>query len=200
MARKVTTKRLSSGKYVDLQNLTVEDVDIKDISQSLNYIYRFTGHYKSKPPLTVAQHTRLAVYLSTIVFPNDLTVKFDVLLHDFPEYITGDIATPLKYIFGPQFKDYEHGIEKIVYEALWKIDTPFTHEIYEQRKICDLLALDIERRNIWADPSGKEQWPEIPMESLFSVKEKKEVFDKIQNDRFVDIEKMYKDILKEING
>jgi hypothetical protein len=143
MARKVTTKRLSSGKYVDLQNLTVEDVDIKDISQSLNYIYRFTGHYKSKPPLTVAQHTRLAVYLSTIVFPNDLTVKFDVLLHDFPEYITGDIATPLKYIFGPQFKDYEHGIEKIVYEALWKIDTPFTHEIYEQRKICDLLALNV---------------------------------------------------------
>lgn len=197
MSRKVSTKRLSSGKYVDLANLTVDDIDIKDISRSLNYIYRFTGHFKDKEPLTVAQHLRLAAYLSRIVFPNDKVTEFDVVLHDMPEAYTGDIATPLKYLFGGEFKEYEHGVEKVVYDKLWTISTSFTHEIYEQRKICDLLALDIERRNIWSSANGKEQWPTIPLEGIFSVKEKKEIFDKIQKDRFVDIEDMYNQILKE---
>lgn len=199
MSRAVTTKRLSSGKYVNLAKLGVHDIDIKDISQSLNYIYRFTGHFKDKEPLTVAQHTRLAVHLSKIVFPNDKTVELDVTLHDFAEAYTGDIATPLKYIFGPDFKTFEQNVEEIIYKKLWVGDIPFSHEIYEQRKICDLLALDIERRNIWASQLGKEQWPPIPFEGLFSVKEKQNIFDTIQKDRFVDIEAMYLKIKKEVN-
>lgn len=194
----VATKRLSSGVYVDLANLTPDDIDIKDINTSLNYIYRFTGHFKDKEPLTVAQHTKLAVQVARIIFPDDLVIEFDVTIHDFAESYTGDIATPLKKLFGSQFKDYEKQIEEVVYEKLWTIEQPFSKEIYERRKICDLLALDIERRNIWSSPVGKAQWPEIPMERVFSTKEKNKMFDEIQSERFVDLEQMYNEIRSKI--
>lgn len=197
MKRIASSKRLSTGKYVDLSNLSVDDINIKDISRSLNYIYRFTGHWKDKEPLTVAQHTRLAVHLSRIIFPNDKVVELDVTIHDFPEAYTGDIATPLKKLFGTQFKDYEYEIEKVVYDKFWVADVEHSKEIYESRKICDLLALDIERRNIWSSPQGKDHWPDIPMEGIFSSKEKKELFDMIQKDRFVDLEGMYTRIAME---
>lgn len=190
----ITTKRLSSGKYVDLGNLKVEDINIKDINTSLNYIYRFTGHSKDKEPLTVAQHTQLAVFLSRKLFPDDLITEFDVTIHDFPEAYTGDIATPLKQLFGKEYKQYEEDIEAVVYAKLWTPVTAFTHEIYEKRKVCDLLALDIERRNIWSSNQGKSEWPDIQFEGMFSSKEKRELFDNIQQDRFVNLENMYNDI------
>lgn len=191
----ITTKRLSSGRYVDLGNLKTEDINIKDINTSLNYIYRFTGHSKDKEPLTVAQHTQLAVFLSRRLFPDDLVTEFDVTIHDFPEAYTGDIATPLKQLFGKEYKQYEEDIEAVVYAKLWTPVTAFNHEIYEKRKVCDLLALDIERRNIWNSNYGKNEWPEIPFEGIFSSKEKKELFDTIQKNRFVDLESMYNRIV-----
>ena len=196
MKRTASSKRLSLGKYVNLSELTKDDIDIADISRSLNYIYRFTGHWKDKEPLTVAQHTRLAVHLSGILFPDDALIKLDVTIHDFAEAYTGDVATPLKKLFGIGFKDYEKAIEDVVYEKLWVASSPHTKEIYEARKICDLLALDIERRNLWSSQTGKDNWPDIPHEGLFSVKEKKDIFDTIAKERYVDIEAMYYDAIK----
>jgi len=196
MTRNVHTKRLSSGKYIDLGNLTTDDIDLNDINRALNYIYRFTGHFKDKEPLTVAQHLKLSDRIRSMIYPDDYVLELDVKIHDFPEAYTGDIATPLKYLFGPQFKDYEHGVERVVYDKLWVINTPFTYEIYENRKVCDLLALDIERRNIWADQKGKDQWPAIPLPTLFSQKERKELFDWAQSERHVNLIRMYDEAIE----
>lgn len=196
MKRNPATKRLSSGKYIDLSDLKVEDVSLTDIDRSLNLIHRFTGHWKDNKPLTVAQHTRLVVHVSKILFPGDTVTEFDCTIHDFPEAYTGDIATPLKKLFGQQFKDYETKIEDTVYEKLYVPVTGFDldKETYEKRKVCDLLALDIERRSIWRDNTSKQHWPDIPMDTILPNKEKHALYVWAAEPEHVDLVAMYNDI------
>lgn len=206
MTHIVSTKRLSSGKYVDLSNLSIDDVDINDISRSLNYIYRFTGHWKDNEPLTVAEHTLLVIEICTKLFPEDLETRLDCVIHDFAESYTGDVATPLKRLFGQAFKDYEGAIEDIIYAKFYTpvIGHDLTKETYEKRKICDLLALDIERRAMWADQKGKHHWPEIPMEATFKKDEKNSIYRSIKDrssfTNGVDIKLMYDVVVAQINN
>lgn len=200
MTHIVSTKRLSSGKYVDLAQLNKHDVDIDDINRSLNYIYRFTGHWKDNPPLTVAQHTKLVHRLAIELFPDDLETELDCVVHDFPETFTGDIATPLKKLFGSQFKDYEGKIEDTVYAKLYDpvVGHKLTKEVYQQRKICDLLALDIERRAIWLDQTGKAHWPDIPKESFATMKEKRTYYEWAIATRDVNLRELYYGVVNKI--
>ena len=200
MKRNQATKRLSSGKYIDLSSLKVEDVDINDIDKSLNLIHRFTGHWKDNKPLTVAQHTRLVVHLSKIVFPGDVLTELDCTIHDFPEAYTGDIATPLKKLFGQQFKDYENEIEDTVYAALYDpvAGLSLDKEIYEKRKVCDLLALDIERRSIWKDKTSKTHWPDIPMDTILSTKEKYALYNWAAEPEHVSLVALYNDAVNKV--
>lgn len=173
-------KRMASGKYLDLANLQPEDILLSDINTSLNTIYRFTGHYKDAKPLTVAQHTRLVMWFSERVFPGDDAVLFDCLLHDMPEAYYGDVATPWKHLVGDSLRQWQNKIDATVYERLWVLDEPFTEEIEQKRKVCDLLALDVERRTMWRDQKGKNLWPETPSAMAMSVKEKEDLFFEMQ--------------------
>ena len=189
-------KRVSSGKYVDLNELVPEDVDIEDINNSLNYIYRFTGHHKDREPLTVAQHTKLVMNLCDILYPDDLVTKFDCLLHDMPEAFYGDIATPLKRKFGDQYREYANLIDDVVYKKLWIINAEFNEDIYNRRKVCDGISLDIERRIMWADQRGKDLWPDAPR--FASIKEKETMFDEVANIRFINLVDEYENLLGRI--
>jgi len=192
-------KRMASGKYIDLNNFTEKDVSITDINTALNSIVRFGGHYKERKPLTVAQHTNLVVALSKRLFPDEPEVHFDSLLHDFPETYYGDVATPLKQIFGDVYRNYVRGIDGIVYNALWK-DYPYIKDyniIHQKTKICDMLALDIERRAMWDSQIGKSFWPVINLSGIeksaveFSMEEKLDMFSDVAK-YHPDLEQMYK--------
>ena len=187
-------KRMASGKYLDLANLQPEDILLSDINTSLNTIYRFTGHYKDAKPLTVAQHTRLVMWFAERVFPGDDAVLFDCLLHDMPEAYYGDVATPWKHLVGDSLRQWQNKIDATVYERLWFLDEPFTEEIEQKRKVCDLLALDVERRTMWRDQKGKSLWPETPPAMAMSVSEKETVFFEMQAVDF-DLEEAYNRLL-----
>lgn len=185
-------KRVSSGKYVDLSNLAVEDIDLGDINNSLNFLYRFTGHFKDVEPLTVAQHTWLVMDICRHLFPGDKATEFDCLLHDMPEAYYGDIATPLKRLFGDAYKNYTSSVDKVVYEKLWKLEEPFSDDIKEKRKVCDLLSLDIERRTMWSSPRGKDLWPEVPQGlEGFTQEKKRQWFMKAKERQKIDLVKLY---------
>jgi len=191
-------KRVSSGRYVDLNNLTVDDVDITDISKSLNYLYRFTGHHKDVEPLTVAQHTNLVMKISEILYPDDFVLKFDCLLHDAPECFYGDIATPLKQKFGQVYKDYVLTIDSIVYKKLWLLNEDSSlvdKNLHKRRKECDGISLDIERRIMWKDQRGKDHWPEV--ESPFSMKDNKRLFDEVSEYRIFNMADKYNEMISD---
>ena len=195
----VAPKRLSGGKYVDLNNFTEKDVSIDDIDRSLNYIYRFTGHWKDKPPLTVAQHSLLTTWVAEDLFPDEPEVAFDCLLHDMPEAYYGDIATPVKKLLKSDYRKFVDQVDTAVYNALWKIPQPFTEEVESKRKICDLVALDIERRSMWESTYGKVHWPDIPNENFYSTRQKKYLFDVAQSHPTVPLKMNYEYMMEYLN-
>lgn len=189
----IAPKRMASGKYIDLMNLTVDDIDLDDINVALNWTYRFNGHHKDNPPLTVAQHTWLCCDLATQVFPGEDDVWFDCLLHDMPEAYYGDISTPFKRALGADLKKITNPIDCLLYEKLWGELPENYSEIASKRKVCDLLALDIERRSMWIDQRGKDLWPETPDVFNVSLKRKQSIYDDLRLMDFVDLKALYKE-------
>jgi hypothetical protein len=186
-------KRLSSGRYVDLSNITAKDIDIEDIVKPLNLIYRFTGHWKDKKPLTVAQHTLLTYNIAVELFPDEPDVHLDCIIHDWGEAYYGDIATPLKQILKPEQVKSIKAIDQSIFEIFWEHSLDYTQETYQKRKMCDMISLDIERRNMWQNQRGKALWPQPPKSKItnLSLEDKQEIFDEMQAIAFVDLEALY---------
>lgn len=153
-------KRVASGKYVDLNNLKPEDIDLYDIEVALNNIIRFTGHHKDTKPLTVAQHSVLVCELSRMYEPDDGELHRAALIHDFAEAYIGDVATPVKKAMGDHWHDFARPIEDLVEKEV--NGYLFDEHVRERVKLYDLLALDIERRSMWKDQRGKAYWPPVP--------------------------------------
>lgn len=154
-------KRLSSGKYVDLANFTSSDVELADISTSLNGIERFTGHWKDTPPLTVAQHSFLCLMLAQIMEPDDEELHRWVFCHDFAEAYIGDVASPVKKAMGSAWYDFANPIEATVELAV--MGKHISPEMSDRVKVYDLCSLDIERRVMWSSQYGKDKWPMAPL-------------------------------------
>lgn len=190
MAKQPSWKRLSSGKYVDLNNLKEEDVDLFDIEESLNNIIRFNGHGGQRSALTVAQHSLLCVALAQQLYPSDKELHRAVFAHDFAEAYTGDIPTPVKKALGVHYYDWVRPIEDVVNKATLGY-VPIGEEV-DKIKLCDKLSLDIERRSMWSDQRGKDKWPEVPDFGL--VQEKVEFFKNASSYSRVSFDKVYRTV------
>lgn len=193
-------KRLSSGKYIDLNNLTVADIDIGDINTSLNNTVRFNGHWKDEKPLTVAQHTDLCLRIAEKIFPDNWYIHLAILIHDFGEAYYGDIATPVKRALGQGYRDFAEPIDNAIEEKFWYRDGPIGDEIHEAVKICDLLSLDMERRSMWSSQFGKDKWPTTPSFMDMSVSVKKSYFDLSAKKKYVDLEAIYNDLVEKLRS
>ena len=192
-------KRLSSGKYIDLNDFSEVDVDIKDINTALNQTIRFNGHWKDEEPLTVAQHTDLCLRIAEKIFHGNWDIHLAVLIHDWPEAYYGDIATPVKKALGQGFKDWSKPIDDAVESKFWHKDTYVTQDTHDCVKVCDLLSLDMERRTMWSSQFGKDKWPTTPDFMDMSVSVKKNFFDLSAKKDFVDMEEMYNDLITKLN-
>lgn len=171
-------KRVSSGQYVDINNLIEADLTIEDVNTSLNQIVRFTGHYKDKQPLTVAQHSMLAYNMVCIFEPDNEELKLAVLTHDFAESLIGDVASPIKQAMGITWYNFAKPIEKLFEKKFFgKTVNP---ELHDRVKLYDLAALDIERRVIWSSQYGKDKWPACPL-NVGTVEDKHRLYAQVAN-------------------
>jgi hypothetical protein len=181
-------KRMSSGKYVDVNNLTEDQLDIKDIEVSLNHIIRFNGHYSDVEPLTVAQHSFLCLTLAEMIELDDVQLHKAVFTHDFAECYFGDISSPAKKAMGDSWRDFASPIEELVER---KFTGVVGAELADRVKVYDLLALDIERRVMWSSQYGKDKWPMAPF-SIGSLEDKKMLFNMAKEEEYVEIEKIWR--------
>jgi len=78
----------ASGKHFDLENPTVEMVDINDIAVALSNLCRFTGHCGKF--YSVAEHS---IRVMNMLQPR---FRLEGLLHDAAEAYIGDMSSPLK--------------------------------------------------------------------------------------------------------
>ena len=94
-------QRMLSGRRLDLLDPTPMDIEIEDIAHGLSFVARWNGQTHGDFPYSVAEHSLLVERLFTRLYPKSTPKdRLAALLHDAPEYVIGDMISPVKAAVG----------------------------------------------------------------------------------------------------
>jgi uncharacterized protein len=97
-------QRMLSGRRLDLLDPTPVDIEIVDIAHGLAFVARWNGQTRAIIAYSVAEHSLLVEQICGPLKP-DWPAKWRLaaLLHDAPEYVIGDMISPVKSAVGPGY-------------------------------------------------------------------------------------------------
>jgi 5'-deoxynucleotidase YfbR-like HD superfamily hydrolase len=92
-------QRMLSGRRLDLLDPTPMDIEIADIAHGLAFVARWNGQTRGDFAYSVAEHSLLveAIFARAV---SDPKWQLAALLHDAPEYVIGDMISPVKSAVG----------------------------------------------------------------------------------------------------
>ena len=97
-------QRMLSGRRLDLLDPTPMDIEIEDIAHGLAFVARWNGQTIGDWPYSVAEHSLLVEALYSRMNPKaPVKWRLAALLHDAPEYVIGDMISPVKAAVGPGY-------------------------------------------------------------------------------------------------
>lgn len=97
-------QRMLSGRRLDLLDPTPMDVEIDDIAHGLAFVARWNGQTHGDFAYSVAEHSLLVETLFARIDPGaSAKWRLAALLHDAPEYVIGDMISPVKAAVGPSY-------------------------------------------------------------------------------------------------
>jgi 5'-deoxynucleotidase YfbR-like HD superfamily hydrolase len=97
-------QRMLSGRRLDLLDPTPVDIEIEDIAHGLAFVARWNGQTRGDWPYSVAEHSLLVEMIFSRANPGIATRwQLAALLHDAPEYVIGDMISPVKAAIGPDY-------------------------------------------------------------------------------------------------
>lgn len=97
-------QRMLSGRRLDLLDPTPVDIEIEDIAHGLAFVARWNGQTKGDFAYSVAEHSLLVEEIFARIAPEAPPKwKLAALLHDAPEYVIGDMISPVKAAVGPGY-------------------------------------------------------------------------------------------------
>ena len=101
-------QRMLSGRRLDLLDPTPMDIEIDDIAHGLGFVARWNGQTIGDFPYSVAEHSLLVERLFTRQNPAmEPKWQLAALLHDAPEYVIGDMISPVKSAVGPGYSELD---------------------------------------------------------------------------------------------
>lgn len=93
-----------SGRRLDLLDPTPVDIEIEDIAHGLAFVARWNGQTKGDYAYSVAEHSLLVETIYARINPKaPAKWRLAALLHDAPEYVIGDMISPVKSAVGPGY-------------------------------------------------------------------------------------------------
>jgi 5'-nucleotidase len=97
-----------SGRRLDLLDPSPLDIEIEDIARGLSFQARWNGQTMGEFPYSVAEHSLLVEEIFHALYPK-AAVKWRLaaLLHDAPEFVIGDMISPVKAAVGPGYKELD---------------------------------------------------------------------------------------------
>ncbi|TCP40313.1 HD domain-containing protein [Rhodovulum marinum] len=109
-------QRMLSGRRLDLLDPTPVDIEIEDIAHGLAFVARWNGQTKGDYPYSVAEHSLLVEEIFGRIVP-ETPVKWRLaaLLHDAPEYVIGDMISPVKAAVGPDYEELDRRLAVAVH-------------------------------------------------------------------------------------
>lgn len=97
-------QRMLSGRRLDLLDPTPVDIEIEDIAHGLAFVARWNGQTRGDWPYSVAEHSLLVEDIFGQLEPAcPPRWRLAALLHDGPEYVIGDMISPVKAAVGPAY-------------------------------------------------------------------------------------------------
>lgn len=109
-------QRMLSGRRLDLLDPSPFDVEIEDIAHGLAFVARWNGQTRGEHPYSVAEHSLLVEEIfSMIVTGCEARWRMAALLHDAPEYVIGDMISPVKAAVGPEYAALDARLARAVH-------------------------------------------------------------------------------------
>lgn len=101
-------QRMLSGRRLDLLDPTPMDIEVEDIAHGLAFVARWNGQTKGDWPYSVAEHSLLVEEIFSWQNPG-IAPRWQLaaLLHDAPEYVIGDMISPVKAAIGAQYGELD---------------------------------------------------------------------------------------------
>ena len=109
-------QRMLSGRRLDLLDPSPLDIEIEDIAHGLAFVARWNGQTEGEFAYSVAEHSILVeeLYSLTVAKPEPRW-QLAALLHDAPEYVIGDMISPVKAAVGPGYKAMDDRLARAVH-------------------------------------------------------------------------------------
>lgn len=109
-------QKMLSGRRLDLLDPTPVDIEIEDIAHGLSFVARWNGQTLGEFPYSVAEHSLLVERLYSRIAPRaPAKWRLAALLHDAPEYVIGDMISPVKAAIGPAYDDLDKRLAAAVH-------------------------------------------------------------------------------------
>ncbi len=97
-------QRMLSGRRLDLLDPAPVDIEIEDIAHGLAFVARWNGQTRGDFAYSVAEHSLLVEAIYARIEPKaPAKWRLAALLHDAPEYVIGDMISPVKAAVGPGY-------------------------------------------------------------------------------------------------
>ena len=101
-------QRMLSGRRLDLLDPTPVDIEVADIAHGLAFVARWNGQTFGDYAYSVAEHSLLVEEIFARQNPTaPAKWRLAALLHDAPEYVIGDMISPVKAAVGPGYGELD---------------------------------------------------------------------------------------------
>ena len=92
------------------------DIEIEDIAHGLAFVARWNGQTAGDFAYSVAEHSLLVERLFSRLLPKaTVPQRLTALLHDAPEYVIGDMISPVKAAVGPEYEELDRRLASAIH-------------------------------------------------------------------------------------
>ena len=141
-------QRMLSGRRLDLLDPTPMDIEIEDIAHGLAFVARWNGQTLGEYAYSVAEHSLLVETLFGRIAPGaPAKWRLAALLHDAPEYVIGDMISPVKAAIGPNYRSLDERLEAAIH-LRFGLPAKAPQKVKQQIKKADKISAWMEATQI----------------------------------------------------
>ncbi len=141
-------QKMLSGRRLDLLDPTPMDIEIEDIAHGLSFVARWNGQTDGDYAYSVAEHSLLVEQIYTRLTAKPLPKwQLAALLHDAPEYVIGDMISPVKSAVGPGYDELDKRLTAAIH-IRFGLPATIPAQIKRQIKKADRISAWMEATRI----------------------------------------------------
>lgn len=154
-------QRMLSGRRLDLLDPTPFDIEIEDIAHGLAFVARWNGQTRGDWPYSVAEHSLLVEHIFSHAHPDsEACWRLAALLHDAPEYVIGDMISPVKSALGQEYGMMDERLASAIHRR-FGLPAALPAPVKKRIKMADRISARLEATTIagFADAEARRLFP-----------------------------------------